>query len=149
MHEALGKNAANRVLSYLPLAHVFERAFVQCAPLIDGRMHIFFAESLNTFVQDLQRARPTTFISVPRLWLKFQQGVFAKMPPRKLDRLLGIPLLGKIAGRKVLRGLGLDQVRLAGSGSTPIRWWNWRWCPASVRRPPTACWSSRKPCAPS
>jgi hypothetical protein len=52
---------------------------------------MFFAESLDTFLQDLQRARPTMFISVPRLWLKFQQGVFAKMPPAKLDRLLSIP----------------------------------------------------------
>jgi long-subunit acyl-CoA synthetase (AMP-forming) len=60
------------------------------------------------------------FISVPRLWLKFQQGVFAKMPPKKLDRLLGIPILGKIVARKVLKGLGLDQVVQAGSGSAPI-----------------------------
>jgi len=46
--------------------------------------------------------------------------VFAKMPPRKLDRLLGIPILGRLVARKVLRGLGLDQVVLAGSGSAPI-----------------------------
>jgi long-chain acyl-CoA synthetase len=57
---------------------------------------------------------------VPRLWLKFQQGVLAKMPPAKLDRLLGIPIVGRFVGRKVLRGLGLDQVQLAGSGSAPI-----------------------------
>jgi long-subunit acyl-CoA synthetase (AMP-forming) len=109
-----------RVLSYLPLAHIFERAWIECCSLIDGRVHIFFAESLDTFVADLQRARPTTFISVPRLWLKFQQGVFAKMPPKKLDRLLGIPLLGRIVARKVLTGLGLEQVQRAGSGSAPI-----------------------------
>ena len=57
---------------------------------------------------------------MPRLWLKFQQGVFAKMPPAKLDRLLGIPILGRIVARKVLKGLGLDQVRQAGSASAPI-----------------------------
>jgi long-chain acyl-CoA synthetase len=109
-----------RVLSYLPLAHIFERAWVECTSLIDGQIHIFFAESLDSFLADLQRARPTTFISVPRLWLKFQQGVFSKMPPKKLDRLLGIPILGRIVGRKVLTGLGLDQVQFAGSGSAPI-----------------------------
>jgi long-chain acyl-CoA synthetase len=85
-----------------------------------GRGHIFFAESLDTFVQDLQRARPTVFISVPRLWLKFQQGVFAKMPAKKLDRLLGIPILGKIVARKVITQLGLNEVLMAGSGSAPI-----------------------------
>jgi long-subunit acyl-CoA synthetase (AMP-forming) len=109
-----------RVLSYLPLAHIFERAWIECGSLIDGQMHIFFAESLDTFLADLQRARPTAFISVPRLWLKFQQGVFAKMPPKKLGRLLGIPILGRIVGRKVLTGLGLEQVKFAGSGSAPI-----------------------------
>lgn len=116
----IGADADNRVLSYLPLAHVFERAWVECASMVDGKTHVFFAESLDTFVQDLNRAKPTTFISVPRLWLKFQQGVFTKMPPRKLDRLLGIPFLGKFVGRKVLKGLGLDQALLAGSGSAPI-----------------------------
>jgi long-subunit acyl-CoA synthetase (AMP-forming) len=42
------------------------------------------------------------------------------MPPAKLDRLLGIPILGRIVARKVLKGLGLDQVRQAGSASAPI-----------------------------
>jgi long-chain acyl-CoA synthetase len=83
-----GENQESRLLSYLPLAHSFERAWIECASLVDGTSRIFFAESLDTFLADLQRARPTTFISVPRLWLKFQQGVFAKMPPQKLDRLL-------------------------------------------------------------
>jgi len=116
----IGAEAHNRVLSYLPLAHVFERAWVECGSLVDGNTHLYFAESLDTFLQDLNRARPTTFISVPRLWLKFQQGVFSKMPPKKLDLLLGIPILGRIVARKVLKGLGLDQVLLAGSGSAPI-----------------------------
>ena len=116
----VGAERHNRVLSYLPLAHVFERAWVECGSLVDGNTHLYFAESLDTFLQDLNRARPTTFISVPRLWLKFQQGVFSKMPPKKLDRLLGIPILGRIVARKVLKGLGLDQALLAGSGSAPI-----------------------------
>jgi len=110
----------NRILSYLPLAHVFERAWVECMSMIDGKTHVYFAESLDTFVADLNRARPTTFISVPRLWLKFQQGVFAKMPPKKLNRLLSIPILSGIVKRKVLKNLGLDQALLAGSGSAPI-----------------------------
>jgi long-subunit acyl-CoA synthetase (AMP-forming) len=116
----IGKLPENRIMSYLPLAHVFERAWVECASMVDGNTHVFFAETLETFLADLNRARPTTFISVPRLWLKFQQGVFTKMPPKKLDRLLKIPFLGKLVGRKVLKGLGLDAALLAGSGSAPI-----------------------------
>lgn len=118
--ERLGDGFEVRMLSYLPLAHSFERSCIEASSLVSGEAHIFFAEALDTFLQDLQRARPTIFISVPRLWLKFQQGVFAKMPPQKLDRLLGIPLLGRIVAKKVLKGLGLDQVRSAASGSAPI-----------------------------
>jgi long-subunit acyl-CoA synthetase (AMP-forming) len=116
----VGRDVESRMLSYLPLAHSFERSWVEASSLVDGRTQLFFAESLDTFLQDLQRARPTLFISVPRLWLKFQQGVFAKMPPAKLDRLLRIPLLGRIVARKVRQGLGLDAVVVAGSGSAPI-----------------------------
>ncbi len=116
----MGEVPDARVLSYLPLAHIYERAWIECASLVYGKTHIYFAEALDTFLQDLNRARPTSFISVPRLWLKFQQGVFTKMPPKKLDRLLGIPILGRMVGRKVLKGLGLDQAIMAGSGSAPI-----------------------------
>ena len=112
-------SADERYISYLPLAHVFERAYVEVASMIAGS-HVFFAEALDTFVADLRRARPTVFISVPRLWLKFQQGVFTKMPPSRLDLLLKIPILKGIISKKVLTGLGLDSVRLAGSGSAPI-----------------------------
>ena len=118
--ERLGPETEIRLLSYLPLAHSFERSCVEASTLVGGEAHVFFAEALDTFLTDLQRARPTVFISVPRLWLKFQQGVFAKMAPEKLDRLLGIPILGRIVAKKVLKGLGLDQVRNAASGSAPI-----------------------------
>jgi len=118
LHERVGTE--NRMLSYLPLAHSFERTWAEATSLVDGRLHLFFAESLDTFLQDLQRTQPTLFLSVPRLWLKFQQGVFAKMPPAKLDRLLRIPILGKIVAKKIRNGLGLAHVKLAGSGSAPI-----------------------------
>jgi long-subunit acyl-CoA synthetase (AMP-forming) len=117
--EHLHIEESDRMLSYLPLAHVFERWIVEAVGLFAG-FEIFFAESLDTFVQDLQRARPTLFVSVPRLWQKFQSGVFEKLPPRKLDLLLKIPILGGIVRHKILSGLGLDAVRFAGSGSAPI-----------------------------
>jgi long-chain acyl-CoA synthetase len=116
----VGANFTYRALSYLPLAHIFERAWISSVGFVMGRGRIFFAESLDTFVQDLQRARPTVFISVPRLWLKFQQGVSAKMPPKKLKTLLSIPILNNIVRKKVLTQLGLNEVVLAGCGSAPL-----------------------------
>ncbi len=115
----IGLCTEDRVLSYLPLAHAFERAVIE-VPAMKTAMHVFFAESTETFVQDIRRARPTLFVSVPRLWSKFQQGVFSKMPPKKLERLLRIPIVRGIVRRKVLEGLGLAEVRFAASGSAPI-----------------------------
>ena len=110
---------ADRYISYLPLAHVAERMLIEQASLRYGG-HIFFAESLDTFLQDLQRARPTIFFSVPRLWVKFQQGVHTKIPAAKLKRLLSIPFIGTLVGRKILKGLGLDQCHLAAGGAAPM-----------------------------
>ena len=109
----------DRALSYLPLAHVAERCLIEGQSLYGG-FRIYFAESLDTFLADLQRARPTFFFSVPRLWVKFQQGVLAKMPREKLARLLRIPILGGIVRKKVLTQLGLDSVRFAGTGAAPL-----------------------------
>lgn len=117
--DELDITSEDRMLSYLPLAHVMERALVECGSFYAG-FQIYFADSLDTFVEDLKRARPTLFISVPRLWLKFQMGVFQKFPEKKLSRLLKIPIVGSIVRKKVLDGLGLLHVRLAGSGSAPI-----------------------------
>lgn len=96
-----------------------ERWLGECLPLYTGEA-LFFAESLTTFVNDLNRAKPTLFLSVPRLWTKFQAGVFTKMPEKKLDTLLRIPLINILIKKKILKGLGLDKVRIAGSGSAPI-----------------------------
>ena len=75
----------DRMLSYLPLAHVVERVLVEHGWLRTG-MRVYFAESFDTFTADLQRARPTIFFSVPRLWVKFQNGVHHKLPPTKCHR---------------------------------------------------------------
>jgi len=112
-------SAQDRMLSYLPLAHVVERVLVEHGWLRTG-MRIYFAESLDTFTADLQRARPTIFFSVPRLWVKFQHGVQHKLPPARLDRLLAIPIVRTLVRHKVRKALGLDQCRFAAGGAAPM-----------------------------
>jgi long-chain acyl-CoA synthetase len=111
--------ADTRMLSYLPLSHILERGLVEHGQLSKG-FRVYFAESLETFAADMQRARPTIFFSVPRLWVKFQQAVLHKMPQKKLDLLLGLPIVGGIVRKKILRTLGLDQCVMAISGAAPI-----------------------------
>ncbi|MDB5779053.1 MAG: AMP-dependent synthetase and ligase [Polaromonas sp.] len=115
----IGMSGQDRILSYLPLAHVVERVLVEHGWLRTG-MRLWFAESLDTFAADLQRARPTIFFSVPRLWVKFQQGVHHKMPPARLSLLLSLPVIGALVRKKVLKALGLDQCRIAAGGAAPM-----------------------------
>jgi long-subunit acyl-CoA synthetase (AMP-forming) len=93
--------------------------FVEMAAIYTGQT-VYFAESLETFLADLRRARPTALFGVPRIWTKFQMGVYSKIPAKRLDRLLRLPFIGKRVGRKVLAGLGLDAVRIALSGAAPV-----------------------------
>mmetsp|Transcript_13669 Transcript_13669/g.19960 ORF Transcript_13669/g.19960 Transcript_13669/m.19960 type:complete len:562 (-) Transcript_13669:299-1984(-) len=115
----LDVTSKDRYLSYLPLAHGMERWCGEMSCFVAGTQ-LFFAETLTTFVDDLNRAHPTIFVSVPRLWTKFQQGVYKKMPPEKLNKLIRIPILGSFVKKKILKGLGLNKVRFAGSGSAPL-----------------------------
>jgi long-chain acyl-CoA synthetase len=117
--ELFGLGEGDRLLSYLPLCHVAERMFVEMAAIYTGQT-VYFAESLETFLADLRRARPTALFGVPRIWTKFQMGVYSKIPAKRLDRLLRLPFIGKRVGRKVLAGLGLDAVRIALSGAAPV-----------------------------
>jgi long-chain acyl-CoA synthetase len=116
--EVVKTRATDRMLSYLPMAHVMERWLIASCSIHAG-CQVFFAETIDTFPRDLQRAKPTLFVSMPRLWLKFQLGVFQKLDPKRLERLLKIPILRGLIKKKILRGLGLDHVRFAGSGSAP------------------------------
>ncbi len=117
--ELIKLNEKERVLSYLPLAHIVERAGMEGTAVYLG-YHVFFSEGIDTFLTDLSRARPTIFLSVPRLLLKFQQGVFAKIPERKLERLLRIPILNRAVRKRVLHKLGLGTVINAASGAAPL-----------------------------
>ncbi|HET8705034.1 MAG TPA: AMP-binding protein, partial [Pseudomonadales bacterium] len=112
-------SSQDRVLSYLPLAHVAERMLVEIASIYNA-FTVYFAESLDTFAQDLQRARPTIFFSVPRLWSKFYQKVNEKMPAKRLDLLLKIPFVSGYIKRKIRKTLGLDKARFLVSGAAPL-----------------------------
>ena len=119
MEEIWGFTSSERMLSYLPLAHVAERAAVETMSLYFG-FHVFFSEGLETFQKDLQRAQPTIFFSVPRLWTKFYLGVNEKIPAQKQKILFNIPILNKIIKKKVLTQLGMNHVRVALTGSAPL-----------------------------
>lgn len=117
--DAAGAHPGDRLVSYLPLAHVAERAVVEHFSFgLD--IEVFFVESLDTFAEDLRHARPTLFMSVPRLWTRFQSQIRGRIPEKRLQRLLSIPLVGRVVAARIRKAMGLGEARLFGSGTAPI-----------------------------
>lgn len=119
-------SADDRMVSYLPLAHVAERTAIELGFLYVG-VTVYFVESLTTFGDDVKRARPTLFFAVPRIWSQFHQKADEQMPAEKLERLLSIPIVGLFARRRVLAAMGLDKCRIALCGAAALspRLSNW------------------------
>ena len=70
-------------LSFLPLSHVLERTGGYYATLINGN-HIAFAESALKVMENMLEVRPTSMVSVPRLFEKIYAKVYegvSQMPP--------------------------------------------------------------------
>ena len=112
-------SSSDRALSYLPLAHVAERIFIESSAMITG-LTVYFANSIDTFIDDLNRAKPTLFFSVPRLWTKFYLGINEKIPLHVQNILFKLPIIGKIIKKKLLTKLGLNNVRYAFTASAPL-----------------------------
>lgn len=122
----LGLDNTAKFFSYLPLSHIAERLLVEIGSIYTGG-EVAFAESLEKFAKNLAAARPTVFLGVPRIWTKFQQGILAKLPQKKLNVLLKIPILSGIIKKKIKTGLGLIEAKniLTGAAPTPaslIKW---------------------------
>ncbi|KAL4137887.1 hypothetical protein PRIC2_001397 [Phytophthora ramorum] len=122
--------------SYLPLAHVFERAVLGVLHA-HGASAGFYQGDLLTLMDDLAELQPTVFVSAPRLFNrvydKITQGVAAAGGLKKIlfDRALAAKLAGLPDGHKthalwdalvfskVRMALG-GRVRLIFSGSAPL-----------------------------
>jgi long-subunit acyl-CoA synthetase (AMP-forming) len=124
--DVLSMTGEDRAFSYLPLAHITERAIL-VGPAVFAGAELYFAESLETFREDLGRASPTMFISVPRLWVQFQAAVHREIPPQRLAKLLRIPVVRGIVARKIRAKLGFANTHMFGSGSAPISESTLRW----------------------
>lgn len=105
--------------SYLPLSHIAERIGI-CVHSVYRGGSVSFPESLETFGADLAATQPHLFFAVPRIWSKFQEKILEKMPQKKLDRLVGIPIIGGIIKKKLKKALGLSRAKYIFSGAAPI-----------------------------
>lgn len=68
-------HSQNRVLSYLPLCHIYERMMNYAWQFLG--IPIYYAESLPTIADNMREIKPTIFTTVPRLLEKFYDKIIA------------------------------------------------------------------------
>lgn len=109
----------DRYFSYMPLAHAFERVAIEMGSFYTGA-EVHFLEHVDKLAEQLPQVAPTRFFGVPLVYSRIQAGILKKVPQKKLDRLLAIPILRNIIRRKILTGIGLQNVRLCVVGAAPM-----------------------------
>lgn len=137
----------DRLLSFLPLSHTFERTAGYYVPMLCGAT-VVYARSIRLLQEDLPVVRPTILVSVPRVYEKIYAGIQARLEQGsaltkflfnlavtvgysrferqqgragwQLSHLLW-PLLEKLVARKVMNKLGgrLQQVMSGGAALSP------------------------------
>lgn len=107
------------LFSYLPMSHIAERMGIEMIAIYDGGT-LSFAESLEQFPKNLMDTQPTTFFAVPRIWGKFKEKILEKLPQKKLDRLLSIPIIRAVIRNSIKKKLGLAKAEYIVSGAAPI-----------------------------
>ena len=133
-------------ISFLPLAHGFERTVNYYLPMMAGS-RVSYARSIKLLAEDLLVVRPTVFLSAPRLYEKIYAAVKDKVAPHwlkrnllaatvslgwehfeaqqrrrpslnPLQRVLYV-LLHKLVAEKILARLG-GRLRVAVTGAAPL-----------------------------
>lgn len=135
-------NETFRVLSFLPVCHIFERVLHYLYMYVGAQIH--FAESLETVKEDLAYTQPAMFTAVPRLLEKFYDGITAKgraaggVKAAIFNWALSLALrwepdgqngawynfqlklARKLVFSKVKTALGLDNIQAVASGSAAL-----------------------------
>lgn len=147
LRQTVGATERDRVLSYLPFAHIAEQLGCLHNQACSG-FTVYFARTMEELGDHLKEVHPTIFFGVPRVWEKMQAAIEDKLKQatglkaamarwalgvgREWHALvldgrtpgLLLTLQKRLATRlvhdKVKTALGFDQARLLISGAAPI-----------------------------
>lgn len=147
MQQMLGADEHDRLISYLPMAHIAEQLSTIHNQAYVGYA-VYFASSIEQLGEYLKEVQPTVFFGVPRVWEKMQAAIEAKLQKAtglKARMAAWAMSVGRrwheceMAGRpsswwlnqqkqlaqrllynKVKQAMGLGQTRLLSTGAAPI-----------------------------
>lgn len=86
------------LISFLPLCHVYEKAFGHWLNASAGTV-TNFGESLDTLTMDMREVQPTIFEAVPRIWEKMHAGILIRMASASRFKKLNYSIWMKAASR--------------------------------------------------
>lgn len=143
LRRAADLEMGQRMVSYLPLAHIAERlATHYLGTYLAGQ--VWYCPNLAGVVEYIQVAKPTLFVGVPRVYEKFHSRLMARFEEAEgiqgtlLQKALELNtkrveaeaegrrgpalagLLDKVVLSKVRAGLGMEEVKLAVTAAAPI-----------------------------
>ncbi len=75
---ALGVDANDELLSFLPISHTFERTCGYYVPMMSGAS-VSYVRSIQQLAEDLQQLKPTGLISVPRIFERIYDKLHSQM----------------------------------------------------------------------
>ncbi|KFK31882.1 hypothetical protein AALP_AA6G171000 [Arabis alpina] len=126
-------------ISYLPLAHVFDRAIEECIIQVGGSIG-FWRGDVNLLIEDLGELKPSIFCAVPRVLDRVYTGLQQKLSvggffkkkvfdvafhykfgnmKKGQSHVAAAPFCDKLVFNKVKQGLG-GNVRIILSGAAPL-----------------------------
>ncbi|HEY6629061.1 MAG TPA: long-chain fatty acid--CoA ligase [Acidimicrobiia bacterium] len=137
-------------LSYLPLAHAFERVVTTVIPLVatSERFTCWFVEEIAKLPSALRSVRPTIFVAVPLVWARMEARIQAEIGTtgflrrrmsramltaggsavRKRDEQESVSPPARVGagtaglmGRRILKKVGLGRCWYAVSGAAPLQ----------------------------
>jgi long-chain acyl-CoA synthetase len=99
-------------ISYLPLAHIYERAVIMQA-LAGGAKVGFYRGDVNLLIEDIAMLKPTVFASVPRLYNR----IYAKIRAATIDA-------PGVRGTLFRKAVADKMARLEAGGGTEHAFWD-------------------------
>jgi long-chain acyl-CoA synthetase len=112
----VGADGVARMVTYLPMAHVTGRTLDHWGPMTHPATLAYCPDHLRLF-EIAAQAHPTFLMGIPRVWEKLHAALRGALPDVSPAAVRVLP---DGVRQAVLTKIGLDQCRLAATGSAPV-----------------------------